>query len=698
MRFHGDAASTAVEDAAVNYQSPSIIAAGADAHGVSILTTLINLSLALVCFKAPTLIEKAGLAKRGAIILAFLNLLAWVPLTLAFLLSRLGITSGWFALLWFINVVPGMLLSFQRDNWLSNIIPHGTLGRYLGQRLAIKSAFYLGAFFTLGYILDKLGKDNLAGFAVIFTIAIAVGLIDFIIFTFMSDKKGQAPVSLPKTETGTFGLHEYFGELKEKKLDTFILFTTFFYLTVGLSGPLYAVFMLNELHFSYLSYTLIISAEYLARVVSAPFWGRYADKAGNIKILGIVSRIIPLVPICWLFCHALGYLVVVQILSGTCWGAFDLCTQSYLYKVAPQPKKLRYIVYTRCLILLCTAMGGLLGAFCVNGIFPTFGSRILSIFWLSGVSRALVVLYLMPRLVDLAVSFGKPPVPPEVDRETLERVLTSKRGQFYRREKQAEYAVSQIQNMGKAAASDVNLYSGRRKWTSANETSPVIQRPVPVINTEKISLRLDHYREAMAALAEIGSTVSHHGIEQNMERLKLRFGVDRQPVPVVAGSVNKEELVHHEIEPNMERLKLRFGVDRRPVAVAAGAINKEALVHHEIEQNMERLKLRFGVDRQPEAVAVNAKMRPVTPHHDVKKDVARVKPDSGLFQNKVGWARYMKKTLDKALQDMQGQHPVPVTVDSWNLSGVPGGIRTHDLLLRRQPLYPSELQGRASFS
>jgi hypothetical protein len=26
--------------------------------------------------------------------------------------------------------------------------------------------------------------------------------------------------------------------------------------------------------------------------------------------------------------------------------------------------------------------------------------------------------------------------------------------------------------------------------------------------------------------------------------------------------------------------------------------------------------------------------------------------------------------------------------------GVPGGIRTRDLLLRRQPLYPTELQGR----
>ncbi len=29
------------------------------------------------------------------------------------------------------------------------------------------------------------------------------------------------------------------------------------------------------------------------------------------------------------------------------------------------------------------------------------------------------------------------------------------------------------------------------------------------------------------------------------------------------------------------------------------------------------------------------------------------------------------------------------------LSGVPGEIRTHDPLLRRQPLYPAELQGQA---
>lgn len=565
-----------------------------------------------------------------------------MPLTLAFFLSRLGIAPAWFALLWFINVVPGLLLSVQRDNWLSNIVPHGSLGRYLGQRLAIKSAFYLGAFCCLGYVLDSLGKENLAGFAVIFTIAIAVSLIDFIIFTFMSEKKTDS-VSAPKVETVPFSLQQYFAELKERKLDTFIIFTTFFYLTVGLSGPLYAVYMLNELHFSYLSYTVIISAEFLARVVSVPFWGRLADKAGNIRVLGIVSRIIPLVPVGWLFCHNMGYLIFVQILSGTCWGAFDLCTQTYLYKVAPQPKKLRYIIYTRCLILLCTAMGGLLSALFVNGIFPTFGSKILSIFWLSGISRAIIVMYMMPRLVDLAVSFGKPPSPPEVNTEILNRVLAEKRGQFYRREKQAQDAVAQIQRMTKTAATDINQYSGRQKWAVPEKPKVAIAEPVPVARPLNAARRLQQYREALAEL-------------------------NVRAVPVS----------HHEIKNNMDWLKACYGLDRQSEAPAVLAEKKAALSHHGIEENVARLKARYGLDRQPETVVARAEQRPVATRQEPKTGTEKAKSPTGLYHDKTGWANYMQDTLNALLQDRQVQ-PVPVMVSSYSAAGLPGGTRGRDL-------------------
>jgi MFS family permease len=567
-------------------------------------------------------------------------------------------------------VVPGLLLSFQRDNWLSNIIPHGTLGRYLGQRLAIKSAFYLGAFFLLGYLLDSFGKDSLAGFAIIFTIAIAVSLVDFIIFTFMSQKK-TATIKPPKLETVPLSLPEYFSEIKEKKLNTFVLFTTFFYLTVGLSSPLYAVYMLNDLHFSYLSYTLVISAEYLARVISAPFWGRYTDKVGNIKVLGIVSRIIPLIPVCWLFCHSLGYLVFVQIISGTCWGAFDLCTQSYLYKVAPQPKKLRYIVYTRFLILLCTAVGGLLGAVCVDGIFPTFGSRILSIFWLSGITRALVVLYLMPKLVDLAVSYGKPPNPQEVDLDTLHRVLASKRGQFYRKQPAAQPAYARRQKAETAASADINQHAGHRKWATHEKPRPAIPEPIPIMKPANADLRLSHYRAAMAAsTCKKQPVVFHHRLEANAERLKLRYDLERQLKDLTKHA--EEAMTHHGIEDNAERLKLRYHLNPQPEAAAV--LTEKIIAHHRIEQNVERLKLRYDLNRQPVAIVARAEKLPVKAYAEPKTSMEKVKSSAGLYRDKVSWAKYMKQTFDTVLQERQDRK-VPVMASGWSKADISGGTQ-----------------------
>jgi len=436
LRFHGDAAASAMDDAAISYQSPSIIAAGASAQSITIFTTLVNLGLSLVCIKAPSLIERLGSGKKGAITLSALNVLAWVPLILMFFLAPAGVGPGWIALLWLVNVMPGMLLTFQRDNWLSNLAPKEKLGGYIGQRLAIKSAFYLGAFCFLGYMMDSFGETSLPNFGFVFVIAVVVSLVDFVIFNFMHEPRTkrfnnvEAPIYPIK-----FGLFAFMKEIKEKKLDTFIVFTSFFYLTVGVSGPLYVVYMLENMHFSYFSFTIVIASEYLARVISAPFWGRYADKAGNIRVLSVVSRVLPAIPICWLFCSNIGYLVVVQIISGMSWGAFDLCTQNYIYKVAPPEKKLRYIVYTRCLILFSTALGGVGGVFLTRGIFPIFGSTILSVFLVSGLFRAVVVFFLMPKLIDMAMIYGRPVTSLEVNLDETGTIPVSQRGLFYHRER-----------------------------------------------------------------------------------------------------------------------------------------------------------------------------------------------------------------------------------------------------------------------
>jgi hypothetical protein len=631
LRFHGDAAASAVEEAAINYQAPSIIAAGANAQTVSVLATLVNLCLSLICVKAPAFIERLGQTKRGAIILSFSNLVVWVPLIFAFLFSSMGITPVWLALLWLINVMPSILLSFQKDNWLSNVVPQNTLGRYLGQRLAIKSAFYLGAFVLLGYLLDTFGGKSLVSFGFLFIVALVMATVDFVIFTHMRDTPKTEPEqptqATPKTQ---FGLFNFIGELKEKKLDMFITFTAFFYLTVGLSGPLYAVYMLEEKHFTYFSFTIIIAAEYLARVISAPFWGKIADKEGNIRVLGIVSRIIPAIPIAWLFCSNVGYLAFIQILSGVCWGAFDLSTQSYLYKVAPPAKKLRYIVYTRCLILFSTAVGGLMGAYLVKGIFFTFGSRLLTIFMISGFFRAIVVMYLMPKLVDLAVSYGKPKAPPKVAMDMMGKPVASKRGLFYR---QVEPEEAQVKSP-LIAYNEAKLSEDMQKMHKQNL---VIQE------------RLAKAEEAKAEILALSKNVKRRHWAAAEKTVKAPAAKQEAITPVKSIQNNP---------------RLNWIADAKP-----------------IKEQAEMTPAVVSSSRRPwygdaEIHATFTAKKAETALLTVKQVMGRTAGNQGLYHDDAGWSNYLKETMHAVIKESKDRkavvNPKPVRVAKVIPDRVPG--------------------------
>ncbi len=397
--MHGEASTSAIENASTSYHSPSLIAVGADTNSVALLTALLNLFLSLLCIKAPSILEKIGLTKRGIIILSCLSAYTWVPLILMFLLPLpTKLAPIWLAVMWLVSLAPAVLLSILRDSWLANLIPSDHMGRYLGKRLAITSISHLSTFLVMGYVLDNARGQLSASFATIFTVSLVAAFLSFIIYSKMHDILGETEKSKK-----SLGFSTFVSELRDKKLSKFMLFVSLFNLTVNLTGPLYAVYMLSNLNFSYSVFAIVLAAEYLARITSVPFWGRFADRVGNIRVLSIVTRLIPFVPILWLFSPNVVYLVIIQILSGVCWAAFDLSNQGYIYQVAPPSKKLLYVVYNRSIGLMCMALGGLMGVYLLKVIPPIEGSQIFSIFLLSGIFRMVVVVLMAHKLIDYAL-------------------------------------------------------------------------------------------------------------------------------------------------------------------------------------------------------------------------------------------------------------------------------------------------------
>jgi MFS family permease len=392
--FHGEAGTEGVSEAANAYASASMVAAGAGYSVVAMLSTMNNFVAALLYTKVPSVVQKMGSRKKAVVTLALLDAIGWLPL-IAILLFFRPINPIWLIPCWIINLIPGMLLAPARSSWIADLVPANTRGRYFGMRSAISGAAYIGTFYVFGYVLQLFNNQPLGGFALFFSVAFVASLICFVIYS----RIHNTPV-IPEKDTN-FGFFDFLGETRRRNLGKFILFVSVFQFTVYIAAPFFAPYMLRDLHFSYMFFALVFSTEFLAKVVIVTFWGRYADKVGNLKVMKVVSFAIPFVPLLWLISPNVIFLVFVQLFSGVCWAGFELCSCNFIYEAAPPGKRLKYIAYHKALTTLFMALGALAGAYLLGVVKPVLGHEILALFVLSGVLRLAVTMVMFPKLREV---------------------------------------------------------------------------------------------------------------------------------------------------------------------------------------------------------------------------------------------------------------------------------------------------------
>jgi MFS family permease len=392
--FHGEAGSEGVSEAANAYASASLVAAGAGNSVVAMLSMMNNFVAAFLYIKVPTVIQKMGSRKKAVLLLAFLDAIGWLPL-IAILFFFRPVNPLWLIPCWIFNLIPGMLLAPARSSWMADLVPAATRGRYFGTRSAISGAAYIGTFYVIGYVLQLFNGSILQGFVLIFLIAFIAQFITFLIYS----RIHNTPVT-PEKDTD-FGFFDFLGETRQRNLGKFILFVSLFQFTVYISSPFLTPYMLNDLHLSYMLFALVFSTEFLAKVIIVTFWGRYADKVGNLKVMKAVSLAIPFIPLLWLVSPNVGFLVLVQLFSGACWAGFDLCSCNFIYEAALPGKRLKYIAYHKALTTLFMALGALTGAYLLGFMRPVLGHNILALFVLSGVLRLAVTMVMFPKLREV---------------------------------------------------------------------------------------------------------------------------------------------------------------------------------------------------------------------------------------------------------------------------------------------------------
>lgn len=367
---------------------PYAVAMKASASLIAILVAVPNLAGAILQSKSATIAEHLGSRKALITRSVFVHALLWLPVIAIPYIFKEN-QAIYLIICYTVLMAVAQISLAPWSSLMADHIPDTERGSVFGWRNRILGMVNISSMFIAGLVLHLTRQNSgigvFYGFTIIFSVAFIARLISWKFLTKMYEPK------LEIRPEHRFTMGGFIRKIRRSNFGRFVIFAAMINFAVYLSAPFFAVYMLRELKFSYLTYTVITLTATLTIFFMMTAWGKHADHVGNRRVLRLTSYFIPIIPVLWLFSHNVVYLVIIQIFSGIFWAGFNLSAPNFIYDAVTPEKRIRCIAYYNTINGVAMFLGAVSGSFLVNVLPPVFGRRVFAIFLLSGFLRLLAL-------------------------------------------------------------------------------------------------------------------------------------------------------------------------------------------------------------------------------------------------------------------------------------------------------------------
>ena len=278
--------------------------------------------------------------------------------------------------------ISGALASPAWGSLMTDYIPKRRRGSYFGWRNRILGLVNVTSMTAAGILLYYSKEvSTISGFSLIFLIA---GLCRFVSASYIAKMRDFHRKKDPASE---FTFLMFLARFRESNFVKFVAFVAALTFASYLASPFFAVFMLRDLKFSYLTYMLLHVVSAIMGLLALPLWGRHADLVGNVRVLRLTGFLTTLIPFMWLISQNVFYLTMVQMYAGFAWSGVTLCASNFIYDAVTPPKRVRCIGYFNVINGTALFLGASVGGYLASKLAPIEGSPILSLFALSSICR-----------------------------------------------------------------------------------------------------------------------------------------------------------------------------------------------------------------------------------------------------------------------------------------------------------------------
>ena len=325
--------------------------------------------------------------KRWVVFCSMLQAVSFVPLIWA---SVVGSISPWAALAVASLFWAGGLGTGPAWNvWIGTLVPRSIRAHFFAKRTRLQQLTVLAGFLGGGFALQY-GKEHdcvLTVFGVLFAIACVCRVLSAL---FLAAQHEPDPLPLVRRRVPVLEQLRAYRHSSGGRLLLYIIVVQF---GVWITGPYFAPYMREKLHFSYVDYAVLIAFSFVFKILALPLCGRFAKRWGARRLLTLGGiGIVPLSGM-WSISDNYAWLCLTQVLAGVCWAAYELAFFLLFFESIPAGERVGVLTLFNLLNSAALAAGALVGGVVLHFAQETAGAYH-ALFVISSSWRAIALIFL----------------------------------------------------------------------------------------------------------------------------------------------------------------------------------------------------------------------------------------------------------------------------------------------------------------
>jgi len=370
-----------------SYLGAFAVSLGHDDLSLALLATVPLLVGALIQLLAGAVATLSGTWRRAVVVGAVLQGLSQVGFV------SIALTDD--SRLWTLLLVKtlfwssGALLTPVWNAWMAELVEGSLRERFFAHRGGIVYLALVLSYLGGGQLLEEFRQISqlMQGFAVLFSVAVVARLASAFTLQLHVDVTNPAVMGPGTMARVRLALRQ--GSWRITVLLAAVGFG------VHMAAPFFTPYMLRTMQLDYTVYAVLTAVAVFVKAVAFPFAHRVSSRFGLGRMVVVSGLAVAALPALWAVVPSVPGLLVVEVLGGLAWAAFEFASFQLLLDASPSECNVEYFSLSSAGVGIAQLCGALVG----SALLATWSLSYTDVFALSGAVRATAVLLIALPLI-----------------------------------------------------------------------------------------------------------------------------------------------------------------------------------------------------------------------------------------------------------------------------------------------------------